>query len=84
MARPVVRHVAAALHLEHLDAAAAQCVGVEGEARDFGAAAQGDDGRMLAEEEEVGGELAGEAIVRQAALELQGLTVGGGAEIENG
>jgi hypothetical protein len=39
---------------------------------------------MLAEEEEVGGELAGEAIFCQAALELQGLTVGDGAEIENG
>jgi len=39
---------------------------------------------MLAEEEEVGGELAGEAIVGEAALELQGVTVGDGAEIEDG
>jgi len=39
---------------------------------------------MLAEEQEVGGELAGQAVVCEAALERQGLTVGGGAQVENG
>jgi hypothetical protein len=54
----VVGDVAAALDLEDLDAAAAQGLGVEREARGLGAAAQGDDGRVLAEEQEVVGELA--------------------------
>jgi hypothetical protein len=36
---------------------------------------------MLAEDEDVGGELARQAIVGEAALDSQGLTVGCGAEV---
>jgi hypothetical protein len=80
----VVRHVAAALDLEDLDAAAPQGLGVEREARRLGAAAQRDDGGVFAEEQEVGGQRAGETIVGEAALESQGLTVGRGAEVQDG
>jgi hypothetical protein len=59
LARPVVGDVAAALDLEDLDAASAQGFGVEGEARLASAAAEGDDGGVFAEEEEVVGQLTG-------------------------
>jgi hypothetical protein len=39
---------------------------------------------MLAEEQEVGGELAGQAVVCQTALEGEGVAVGDGAEVEDG
>jgi hypothetical protein len=80
----VIRHVAAALDLEHLDAPAAQRLDVQGEARGLGAAAERDDGGVLAENEEVGGELAGQAVVGEAALEGEGVSVRDGAEVVNG
>jgi hypothetical protein len=55
-----------------------------GEAGLSGAAAEGDDGRVFAEEQQVGGQRAGEAIVGEAALEREGVTVGRGAEVEDG
>jgi hypothetical protein len=80
----VVRHVAAALDLEHLDAAAPQRLRVEGEARLARPAAEGDDRRVLEEEEEVGDLAAGEAVLGEAALEGEGVAVGHRAEIGHG
>jgi hypothetical protein len=80
----VVRHVAAALDFEHLDAAAPQRLRIQGEACFARPAAEGDDRRVLEEEEEVGALAAGQAVVGEAALEGEGVAVGDRTEIRDG
>ena len=76
LARPVIRHVAAAAGLEHVDAERRQSIG---RGQDVRTAvfldANGEDVRMLQEQQRIGNAI-GLALVDQPALQLEPVRVG--------
>ncbi len=80
LARTVEGDIAAPLDLEQLDSFALQKLRRGNEVLLFTAAAQGDDGRVLDEQEHVLRDGARNSVSRDAALKLQRLAVGQATE----
>src|SRR5688572_20113137 len=75
--------VAAALDFVHLDAARAKPFGRGDDVRLLRRATEGDDRRMLEQQQDVFVDLPGDAAACEIALELQGDRVGDGAELRD-
>ena len=74
LAGPVVGDLATALDLDHLDPAGAQLIGRGEDMRRVGVPSQGQDGRMLQQQQLVADPIVG-TLGRQPALEGMGLAV---------